>query len=74
MSKNTKAVSKNQRTKKEEITKTKLDPRNWQGSTVSGWVQVYAETEAQAEQLIRKELGVPKGNINLKYIGNERKD
>jgi hypothetical protein len=65
-----KGVSKNQRSKKEVITKTKLDPRNWQGSTISSWVQVYAETEAQAEQMIRKALEVPKGDINLKYIGN----
>lgn len=65
-----KGVSKNQRTKKEVITKTKLDPRNWQGSTISSWVQVYAETQEQAEQMIRKELQVPKGEINLKYIGD----
>lgn len=64
-----KGVSKNQRTKKEVDLKLPLTPRNYQGSTVSSWCQVWAETEAQAEQMLRKELGMPKGDINLKYIG-----
>lgn len=63
-------VSKNQRAKKPEANKTVLDKRNYQGSTPGGWVQVYAENEAQAEQMIRKELSTPKGPINLKYIGD----
>jgi hypothetical protein len=50
-----------------------LQPRNYTGSTLGGWIQVYAESPELAEKMIRQELGCPKGDINMKYIGEQPK-
>jgi hypothetical protein len=64
-------ISKNQRKSKELITKSSLDPRNWQCSSTSTYFKFWAETESEALDIARKELKSPKGtraSLNLKSL------
>jgi hypothetical protein len=64
-------VSKNQRKLKDLITKSSLDPRNWQCSSTSTYFKFWADSESDALDIARKELKSPKGtkeSLNLKSL------